>query len=68
MSRKMLTDHKHTQYITRPASLPSILKLSGSRSLWWNDSARTKPASTETLNISRSREAVIARENVASHV
>ena len=27
---------------------------SGSRSPWWNGSARTKPASTELLNISRS--------------
>ena len=35
---------------------PPLLKLlqSGSRSLWWNGSARTKPASTELLNISRS--------------
>ena len=40
----------------------------GSRSPWWNDSARMKPASTEQLNISRLREGVIARENVASRV
>ena len=42
---------------------------SGSRSSpWWNGSTRTKPASKESLNISRSREGVFARENVASRV
>ena len=35
---------------------------SGSRSPWWNGSARTKPASTEPLNISQLREGVITRE------
>ena len=35
---------------------------SSSGSPWWNGKARTKPASTELLNISRSREGVIARE------
>ena len=38
---------------------------SGSRSQWWNGGARTKPASTEPLNISQSWEGVVARENVA---
>ena len=33
---------------------------SGSRSRWWNSSARTKPASTEPLNISRSIASVLA--------
>ena len=41
---------------------------SGSRSPWWNGSARTKPASTELLKISRSRESVIAKENVVTRV
>ena len=37
-----------------PLSSKLLHMQSGSRSLWWNGSARTKQASTETLNISRS--------------
>ena len=45
---------------------------SGSRSQWWNGSTRTKPTSTEPLNISRLIasvwEGVLMRENVASRI
>ena len=53
--------HKHGNHKGQEYKSPIQ---SGSRSSpWWNGSARTKPASKESLNISRSREGVFAKEN-----
>ena len=57
-----------SRFTLDPTPLDETPTHSGSGSAWWNGSARTKPASTEPQNISRSREGIIATENVASRV